>query len=101
MNPNRIARIGDLNGVLENIVKNSIYLVGVAVVVMLVVGGLQYLMAGGDKEATQKASKTITFAIIGLILVLCSWLIIKLIGSFLGLDLTDFGFTICLPGQSC
>jgi len=98
MNP---ATIGDLTGVIENVVRSAIYLAGVAVIVMLVVGGFQFLTAGGDKEATQKASKTITYAIAGLILILSSWLIIRLLGGFLGLDLSAFKFSVCLPGESC
>ncbi len=104
MNPQNstdIATIGDLTGVVGNVVRNAIYLAGVAVIVMLVVGGFQFLTAGGDKEATQKAGKTITYAIGGLVLVISSWLIIATLGNFLGLDLSTFTFSICLPGESC
>lgn len=101
MNPDRIATIGDLTGVIQNIVRYAIYFVGIAVILMLISGGFQYLMAGGDKEATQKAGKTITFAIIGLVIVVCAWLIINTLGNFLGLNLSIFNFSLCLPGQNC
>ncbi len=92
------ATIGDLNQVFETVISNAIYLAGIAVILMLVWGGIQFLMAGGDKEATQKAGKTITFAIAGLVLVICSWLIINVLGNFLGVNFSIFN--ICLPGYS-
>ncbi len=93
------ATIGDLQSVIENIIKLALRGVGIAVVVMIVVGGFQYLSAGGDKEATARASRTLTFAIAGLILAISSWIILKLLGDFLGLDFTDM-FNICLPNLS-
>jgi hypothetical protein len=95
MNP---ATIGDLADIIQRNVEAAIVLASSGAVVMLVVGGFQYLLAGGDKEATQKAGKTITFAIAGILVVICSWMIIKLLGSFLGLDLSSFVFKVCLPG---
>ena len=96
------ATIGELTLLITNVIRNAIYLAGVGVIAMLVVGGFQYLTAGGDKEAAQKASKTITYAIAGLVIVICSWLIIQLLGNFLGFDSTSqiFNFNVCLPGNS-
>lgn len=96
------ATLGQLTGVIKNIITSAIYLAGVAAVVMLLVGGFQFLLAGGDKEATQKAGKTITYAISGLVLVVCSWLIILTLAHFLGFESTSniFDFSVCLPGFS-
>jgi hypothetical protein len=92
----RPATIGDLVEVFGNVVKIALTGAGIASLVMLVVGGFKYLSAGGDKEATQKASRTITYAIGGLIVVLSSWIILSLLGGFLGLNFQDF--SVCLPG---
>jgi hypothetical protein len=93
------AKISDLNNVFSQVLQGVITLAGIAVLVMLIVGGFQYLSAGGDKEGAQRASRTLTFAIGGLVLLLSSWLIIKLLADFLGIDVPSF--TICLPGQTC
>ncbi len=66
---------------------------------MFIVGGYQYLMAGGDKDAAVRARNTITYAIVGLILAVSAWMILTLLGSFLGASFQIF--TICLPGQTC
>lgn len=92
------ASIPDLEVVFSSVISVALTLTGIGTVIMLVVGGFQFLTAGGDKEATQRAGKIITFAITGLVLVLLSWLILNFLGYFLGIDFTNF--TICLPGST-
>jgi hypothetical protein len=92
-------KISELQNVFANLLKNGIYLAGVATLLMLVYGGFSFLVAGSDKEGTAKAQKTITYGVGGLILVICSWLILNLLGSFLGINLNNFN--ICLPGSTC
>lgn len=89
------AQLTQLQTVFESIIKVSISLAGVAVIIMFLVGGFGFLTAGGDKEATQKAQKTLTYAIAGLILVLSAWMIMSLLGNFLGINFDQF--TLSLP----
>lgn len=89
--------LADLEIVFSSIVGVALTLVGIGTLVMLLVGGFQFISAGGDKETAQKAQKTLTFAIGGLILTLSAWIIMNLLGNFLGLDFT--GFNLCLPGS--
>lgn len=97
---NNAARLSDLEGVFGNFIGIILSIVGVAVLVMFVIAGYKYLSAGGDKEAASSARNTLTFAIIGLVLAISAWMIINILGNFLGI--TDIGnFTICLPGQTC
>lgn len=93
------AKLTELEGVFSSVITVAITLAGMAVLVMFLVGGFGYLTAGGDKDATQKAQRTLTYAIAGLILVLSSWVIMNLLGKFLGIDFSIF--TLCLPGESC
>lgn len=50
--------------------------------IFLVVGGIKWITAGGDKAATESARGTITSAIVGLVIVLASYAIIRLIELF-------------------
>lgn len=62
-----------------------IYIVaGVIFVFMLLMGGLQWIMSGGDKEAINKARGRIVHAIIGIVLLSLVWLILKVLGQILG-----------------
>lgn len=89
------AQLMDLEIVFGHVVSIALTLVGIAVVVMFVSGGVGFLMAGGDKEGAAKAQKTLTFAIAGLVLTLSAWIILSLVGKFLGVDFTSF--TLKLP----
>lgn len=67
--------------------------VGVIILVfMLITGGIRYLASGSDKESVQKASKSITHAIIGLIILLCTYAIIGLIGFIFGINVLQINF---------
>jgi hypothetical protein len=57
---------------------------------MLIVGGFKYLTAGGEAPAVESARKTITYAIAGLVLVALSFLILRFIYAFTGVDVTQF-----------
>jgi hypothetical protein len=62
----------------------------VAFFIYLLVGGVQYILAAGDKEATQKASRRITHGLIGLTILLSGFAIIYLVGAIFGSNFTQF-----------
>ena len=66
---------------------------GVASFIFLLWGGLQWILAGGDKEGTEKARKRITAALIGLVIVFSAYAIIILASNFLGVQLLNFTIT--------
>jgi len=49
---------------------------GLIAITFLVVGGIQYMMSGGDKMGVQAAQGKITGALVGLVIVVCSYLIV-------------------------
>ncbi len=58
------------------------FTIGLAValsVIALIIGGYQYMTAYGDEEKHKNAQKTITYAIIGLILAITAYGIVKII----------------------
>jgi hypothetical protein len=85
-----IATIADFGCVFGNVVKVALGLAGIVLFIMLVVGGLKYITAGSDPKAAESAQKTITYAIGGLILILISFLILVLITTITGVDVTKF-----------
>ena len=74
----------------ENIVKSALnvllFVAFIAALVFLVVGGIRWILSGGDKEGTAKAKGTVTSALIGLAIVLASWLLINIILQFFGIS---------------
>ena len=87
-----VAQFSDLEILIEGVLSGVFRLGLIAVFVMLLYGGFRYLVAGGNPEANQKASGVITYAILGLALMIGAWFILRLIASFTGLDdqLLDF-----------
>lgn len=56
-------------------------------VIFVLVGGIKWITAGGDKTKVQSARSTLTYAIIGLVIVLGAFTIVLVLGSILGFTL--------------
>ncbi len=73
-----------------NVLQVIVTLAGLAFLFMFISGGYKYLFSGSEPKAVAAASSAITSAFIGLIGVIASWLIIKLIQDFTGINVTIF-----------
>ena len=85
-----VPTIQGIEGIVSNILNIIIPIIGVVLLIMLIAGGFQYITSGGEAEQTAKAKKTLTTTLLGLLVVLGAWLIIKLIEEFTGLKLHEF-----------
>ncbi|MDP2632102.1 MAG: hypothetical protein Q8P25_00060 [Candidatus Curtissbacteria bacterium] len=88
--PYTISQVVD---VLERIINLLAPAAGIAFFFMMIIGGFQFLNSGGDPKAAGAARTTLTYAILGIILVVASWLILQIIKSATGVDVT----TVNLP----
>jgi glucan phosphoethanolaminetransferase (alkaline phosphatase superfamily) len=84
MNFNIQSPIPDLGTVVGNAFDVLFALAGVVAMFYIIVGGYNYIASGGNPEMTEAAKATLTNAILGLILVLASYLIIGFLLSRLG-----------------
>ena len=55
----------------------GIALSGALALIYIIWGGLQYMTAAGNEEQTKKAKTTITWAFIGLVLIIASYALVK------------------------
>jgi hypothetical protein len=85
-----VATIKCLEPLFRNVVSAVGALAGVALFLMLIVGGYNFLFAGGDQKKLEKAKGTLTAAVIGLVLIALAYLIIKAIATITGTDLDTF-----------
>lgn len=88
------ATIADLGTVFGNVVKSILGFAGIALFILLLVGGFKYITSGGDPKALEGAQKTITYAIAGLIVIILSFLILVLISTITGVDVTKFNVVL-------
>ncbi len=84
------ATIQCLEPLFQNAVIAIVSLVGVALFVMFVVGGFKFLLSGGDQKQLESAKNTLTYAIIGLVVIVVAFLILRTIQTFTGVDVTHF-----------
>lgn len=62
--------------------------------IMLLIGGIRWILAGGDEKAVAGARSTITAALIGLVIVLVAFALIRLVETFFGVSILSGGVTI-------
>lgn len=60
---------------------------GIWFVLNILIAGIQWVGASGDKNSLEQAQKRITSALVGLIIVVAGWTILSLVGKFLGYDI--------------
>lgn len=77
--------------VMRNIIRFILIVAFIIAFIMLIVGGIRWMMAGGDEKAVEKARGTITSALIGMVVVLVSFALIKLVETFFGITIISTG----------
>jgi len=85
-----VAILQGFEAVFENVVTVILGLSGVVLFIMLIMGGFKFITAGGDPKAIESAKKTLTYAIGGIVLIALSFLILRFISTFTGVDVTQF-----------
>jgi hypothetical protein len=84
----RPAQIGDIVIVIGNVITLLAPFALIAFFAMLIYGGFQLMMSGGDPKAAGAARNTLTYAILGIILVVVVWLLLLLIENITGVNVT-------------
>jgi len=69
----------DIVEILKNITNYLIDIVGFVVGVFLLIGAYQYITSMGNEEQAKKAKSTLTWSIIGAIIVVSAYAIVKLV----------------------
>lgn len=86
------AQIADVVGIIQSIIRLLAPAAAIALLIMLLVGGYKFVTSGGDPKAVGSAKSVLTYAIIGIILVVASYLILLLIENVTGIKVTNVEF---------
>lgn len=73
----------DLGGIISSILPFVFYGAGIALLVYMVTGGLQMMLAKGDPKAMQAAQGKITNALIGFVIIIVAFLVVQLLAQIL------------------
>ena len=71
-------------GIFTNITNTILYIVGIISVIMLIFGGLRYVVSGGDSKKVTDAKNTVLYAIIGLVIAILSYAIVNFVLNAIG-----------------
>lgn len=84
------------NGAVQTFINGFIDLilivVSIASLFYLIYGAFKWMTSGGDQEKLAAARMAIIYSILGLVVSFLSFLIIKVIGQFLGVDLLQLSY---------
>jgi hypothetical protein len=79
-----VATLGSLEVLFSNAIRTVVSLTAVGLFLMFIVGGFSFLFSAGDQKKLEQARGTLTNAIIGLVVVVSAYLILRVIGTFTG-----------------
>ena len=70
---------GGLESTIDNIIQAVIGILGLACVIIIIIGGIQYMTSSGDAGKVKKAKDTIMYGIIGLVIALLAFAIVNFV----------------------
>ena len=68
-----------LETTVQTIVNVVLYIVGIVAVVMMIIGGFQYITSSGDAAKVTKAKNTILYGIVGLVIAVLAYAIVDFV----------------------
>jgi hypothetical protein len=80
-NPNGI------EGILANVLDWLLLVIGIVAVIAFVISGLQYLLSAGDEKTMETAKRNAVYSIIGVIVALSGYVIVKAVDAMLQGDM--------------
>lgn len=84
---NPIAKFNSLGSVLNLVLPTVMIVAALLFLAILLYGAFTYVTSSGEQDKVQKARKTITYSVLGLVLILFSYLIVSLVGLVIGTGL--------------
>ncbi len=82
-------RLGTLTipGIISALIRLTLVVAALVFFFILVIGGIRWILSGGDKAQTEAARNQITAALVGLVIVFAAWAIIQLVQVFFGINI--------------
>lgn len=81
--PNQLVNISDPKDLVIRIIGWFLYFAGGVAVIFLIIGGFQYVASRGNEEVLEKAKRTITAAIIGLVVIITAFAVVAILNTLL------------------
>ena len=69
----------DLSTTIGHVINILSIIAGVAAVIMIIIGGLRYIISGGDSNSTSGAKNTIIYALVGLVVAVLAQALVRFV----------------------
>ncbi|MEX0934226.1 MAG: hypothetical protein WDZ42_00320 [Candidatus Saccharimonadales bacterium] len=72
---------GDLFTIFQTVANTLLLLLGAIAVIMLIIGGIRYVVSQGDSSAIESARNTILYAIIGIVIAFLAFAAVRFVAG--------------------
>lgn len=86
-NVNPVAKFSNIGTILNQVLPTLMVVASLVALALLIFGALTYVTSSGEQEKVQKARKTITYSILGLVLIFLSYLMVRIVSFITGIPL--------------
>ena len=86
----KVATLYCVPALVANFIFSAVLLAAGVVVIFIIIGGYKYMTSGGDPKQLEGARKTITYAIIGMLIVFFSLFFLNILKQVLGIECLNF-----------
>lgn len=69
------------NGIFKTITNVLLFVIGAISVIMLIIGGIRYVVSGGDSGAVTSAKNTILYAVVGIVVAILAYALVNFVIS--------------------
>ncbi len=92
-----VATLNCLPNLFRSVIDWLLAFSGTVAVFLIILSGIKFITSGGEAKQAEEARKTLTYAVIGLVVVLLSFFIVNVISFVTGTECIKlFGLTNCL-----
>lgn len=67
----------DVPTIIKDVVNTLIFFIGAISVIVIIIGGLRYVVSGGNAASVQGAKNTILYAVVGLVVAISAFAIVN------------------------
>ena len=78
--------LGNFSGLVGNLINILLILAIIIAVIFLVIGGIRWIISGGDKQGVESARNMLVAAIVGLVIALLAYFILKVVLGLFGIE---------------
>lgn len=85
-----------ISGVIDLLLAAS----GSITIIFLMLGGFWFLTSAGNEEQAEKGKKTLTYSVVGLVVIIMSFVIVRIVGNTLRSDITTTSPVLTSPSPN-